>query len=287
MSAQLRVPVGPQLNELFLLRVAGVEYLGYKPADLDGRRLGSRLTPRMMLGVLLDSSLTAQHLTCRYRPLSLRCRQAVFSQALASAHNRIHFPFPVLDQSARELTVPDGYWEDTLYLADRLDEQEAHFRNVCRTTLSKHLQANALIHDPACSTGTFIGTLARALPQARCLGADRCAPMISHATRHHQRHNLHFTVADANQPALPAASCDVLILRFLNAEMMLRREAVALFHGLCRLVKPGGMIILFGHTPVLFEVEVEARRQGLQVAGSLGSVLGTDELFQFYRLRRT
>lgn len=284
-SARITEPVGPGLNNLFLLRVDGIEYLGRRVPGANGE-LDSRLTPDMLLGTLLQARWDEQGWHCRYQPLTDSQCKALFQRALTSASHRIHFPFPELDSQCREQVAPASFWDAPHNLAEHLDRQEQHFRDTSIALLAGCLRPGAVIHDPACSTGTFIAALARALPTSHCLGADRSAAMIDHATANHRLPNLSFEVADAHAPVMPANSCDVLILRFLNAEMMTRACALALFEQLTGLIRPGGMALVFGQSSVLFDVELQARRLGLQVASSLAAVPGTLQLFQFYQLVR-
>ena len=282
-SARITEPVGPGLNNLFLLRVDGIEHLGCRVPGANGE-LDSRLTPDMLLGTLLEARWDEQGWHCQYQPLTDSQCSALFQQALTSSSHRIHFPFPELDSQCREQIAPPSFWDAPQDLAKRLDRQEQHFRDTTIALLSGRLRPGAIIHDPACSTGTFIATLARALPNSQCMGADRSAAMIDHATACHHLPNLSFEIADAQVPVMPKGSCDVLILRFLNAEMMTRACALALFEQLTGLIRPGGMALVFGQSSVLFDVGQQARRLGLQVASSLAGVPGSPQLFQFYQL---
>ncbi|WP_369987201.1 trans-aconitate 2-methyltransferase [Pseudomonas xanthosomatis] len=283
--ARLHTPIGPVLNNLFLLRIASVEYLGRRQPDAGGQ-LDSRLTPDMLLGPLLHARWDEHGWHCQYQPLVNQQREVVFRQALACASHRIHFPFPELDHQCREQIAPSSFWDTPQDIAEQLDRQEQHFRDASREALAGCLPDGAVIHDPACSTGAFIASLAKAFPASRCIGADRSSAMITHATANHQLPNLSFAVADAHAPAVPAGRCDVLILRFLNAEMMTRSAAIGLFEQLTGLLRPGGMALVFGQSSVLFEVGLQARQLSLQVIGSLANVPGTLQLFQFYRLVR-
>jgi isonocardicin synthase len=282
-TENLHLPLGPSLNELFVLTIDGVSYLGRKRANAQGQT-SSCLAPSMLLGRLLSARWMDQGLRCQFSNLSEQASRVLFRQAQGAAQSDIHFPFPLVDDRGQEQISPAAFWDDTERLAGVLDSQETHFRQRCIEYLRLHVAKDAVIYDPACSTGTFIGALAHALPDAVCIGTDLSARMIEHARHHNPQPNLGFQVADAQSPVMAAASCDVLVLRFLNAEVMPRQQAVALFHRLIRLIKPGGVIILFGHTPVLFAVPAEAARAGLRVLRSLGCIPGSDELFQFYLL---
>lgn len=282
---QLHIAIGPCLSEVFVLTVNTVLYLGYRTLDAH-IQTGSLLAPWMLLGRLQSAGWKEDGLHCRYVEPSLDEKHDAFRLALASPRNRLHFPFPVIDEQGEELVPPPAFWDDIERLANRLDSQECHFRQLSIEQLRQLGFTRGLLYDPACSTGTFIGALAEALPNTRCLGSDLSPCMIEHARQRNARAKLQFSVADAASPIVAPASCDVLVLRFLNAEVMLRDHAVALFHSLIERLKPGGVVILFGHTPLLFAVNEEASRAGLNVLRSLAALPGCDQIFQFYVLER-
>lgn len=281
----LHEPLGSGLNNLFLLRVTGIQYLGRRPLGADGKP-GSRLSADMLLGKLLSHQWDLDGWKCHYQPITERDCRKLFREALESPDNRIHFPFPELDANCHELIAPNAYWDNPGLLAADLDRQEAHFREAAIRLLEQRLPATALIHDPACSTGTFIAALARAFPASHCVGTDRSSAMVRHAKHHHRLANLHFASADAHQPLLEQASCNVLVLRFLNAEMMPRQVARSLFHQLVGLVEKRGLMLIFGQSSLLLDIEQEVRHSDLRVVQSLAGVPGSSELFQFYLLER-
>ncbi|WP_199444350.1 class I SAM-dependent methyltransferase [Umezawaea beigongshangensis] len=90
--------------------------------------------------------------------------------------------------------------------------------------------------DPACSTGTFLSSPADAVPRARCLGADLSPATVRRAAAR----SANVVVADAAHPPLPPGSVDLLVVRFLNAEVVPRATAGPLFTALARLVAPRG-----------------------------------------------
>lgn len=279
-------PMGHGLNNLFVLQLEGVNYLGRKLLDETGA-LGSLLSPRMLLGPLLKARHTHHCLRLHYTALSLEEKHRVFVQASCSPDATVHFPFPVLDEHGNEQVAPLSFWDDTRRLARHLDPQETHFRQHCLGLLSKRLAPGAVVYDPACSTGTFIASLAAGLPHVQCLGSDISAAMIDHARVQHVHPNLRFALTDAVTPAIAPGRCDVLVLRFLNAEVMRQHEAVHLFERLVPLVRYGGLVIVFGHTPVLIPMKAEARRLGLNMTGALARCPHTQALFQLFTLERS
>lgn len=79
----------------------------------------------------------------------------------------------------------------------------------------------------------------------------------------------------------------VLVVRFLNAEVLSLDTAVAGFRSLVRLIAPGGHALVFGHTPVLPAVRQLADESGLRVRSAVAAMPGAeDKVFQFYLLHR-
>ncbi|MGH4033511.1 hypothetical protein ACQB60_31780 [Actinomycetota bacterium Odt1-20B] len=118
----------------------------------------------------------------------------------------------------------------------------------------------SVIYDPACSTGAFLADLRRALPQV--------------------------SVADARQPPGPDASVDVLVLRFLNSEVVTVAQSVDLFDALIATLAPDGHVLAFGHTPLVLPVHEVARRHGLTVVSRVAEDAAADTLFQYHVLTR-
>jgi ubiquinone/menaquinone biosynthesis C-methylase UbiE len=110
--------------------------------------------------------------------------------------------------------------------------------------------------------------------------------MIEHAIKRHGTSPVRFRLADAHDVAMSDSQCDVLILRFLNAEVMTREDAHQIFQEMVACVKPGGTMLLFGHTPVLVAVPYLAQTLKLELISGVAARSGHTELFQFYGLRK-
>ncbi|MHA3735836.1 class I SAM-dependent methyltransferase [Pseudomonas sp. Eth.TT006] len=282
-------PRGPGLHHLFILRLNDGDWVGRKilqHREPDGWHLSSALKPWMLLGPLLQWHWGDQGLLVDFRAVSAQQQQAAFQRAQASTDSELYFPFPAMDEQGREFVCPAEYWQCDAAFADQLNADEQHLREYCADLIKTFSQPGMVIHDPACSTGEFIATLAQALPDCVCLGSDRSASMIEHARHRHRASTVRFSLADARDTAADATPCDVLILRFLNAEVMTREEAAQLLRDMAARVRPQGTILLFGHTPVLPAVPFEAQALKLQLLSSTAARTDHNELFQFYRLRR-
>lgn len=281
-------PPGNGLHHVFFLRIDDQVWAGRKLLQRDRQlrwQASSALKPCMLLGPHLHSLWGDEGLSIGYRTVSVEQKVQTFERALSQADSEILFPFPILDAAGREAICPAEFWQCNESLAGQLNTDEQHLREHCAGLLQPITKTGALIYDPACSTGEFIAHLAHALPDCLCLGSDRSASMIEHARRSHGGTSVDFHLLDAMEAFNAGIRCDVLILRFLNAEVMTRREALAAFESLIRCVKPGGRILVFGHTPVLIPVAWLAVAHNLQIESSVAARPGQIELFQFYCLR--
>jgi len=281
-------PLGAGLNQVFILRCRGRDWVGRKTLQRDERerlRSDSRIGSWMLLGPLGQSHWGDEGLLLDYQAIRRIDKVTVFVDALEDPDSEIHFPFPALERDGREFVCPQDHWAFTDALARELDDGEAHLRHHCCRLLRSWLKPGAIIHDPACSTGTFIHHLAQALPGSHCIGSDRSPSMIEAARSRYGR-SVEFRLADAASAELVVDHCDVLVLRFLNAEVMTRAEAERLLRRLVSTLVPGGRLIVFGHTPVLPAMRYLAQQCALTLVSSLASCGITGQLFQFYVLTR-
>lgn len=281
-------PRGPGLHHLFVLRVNGNAWVGRKilqHSDPRGWYVSSVLKPWMLLGPLVQWQWGNQGAVICFRTVSAQEKEAAFANALTQSNSALSFPFPALDDGGREFVCPPDFWQWNPALAALLDTDEAHFRQYCSALLKTLSNPGSVILDPACSTGELITHLAAQLPDRHCLGSDRSASMIEHALERHGTSAVRFFLADARHIAKSDVRCDVLILRFLNAEVMTRKDAQRAFQDMLACVNPGGTILLFGHTPVLLAVPHMAHSLRLELVSSVAARPGHAELFEFYRLR--
>ena len=275
------------LHQVFILRVRDRDWVGRKVLQRDVCNrwgLSSLLSPSMLLGPHRQSQWGNDGVSIYFQTSTLKEKTEAFEAALNSPDSEIHFPFAVIDDCGDEAVCPADYWQGNELLAAQLNADECHFREHCVSVLRPLLKPDDLVYDPACSTGDFIAHLAAELTDGRYLGTDRSASMIEYAQQRHATSTAQFRVMEATACIDAHIRCDVLILRFLNAEVMTRREAHSAFESLVRCVKPGGTILVFGHTPVLLAMPWLAHTFGLVIISSIAARSGRQELFQFYRL---
>lgn len=281
-------PSGAGLHQLFVLRVSGSDWVGRKVlqhSESEGWYTSSLLTPSMLFGPLTEWQWGNQGALIYFRTASAQEKETAFHDAPAHSDSELRFPFPALDHNRLESVCAPDYWQCDESFATRLNADEGHFRQHCVSLLNTLTRPGAVIHDPACSTGEFIAHLAGELPDRQCLGSDRSASMIEYAKKRHGASPARLFLADAHQIATTGMQCDVLILRFLNAEVMSREDAEQAFRDMVACIKPGGTVLLFGHTPVLLAVPYLAQVMKLKLISSVACRSGHTELFQFYQLR--
>ncbi|WP_367374931.1 class I SAM-dependent methyltransferase [Pseudomonas lini] len=280
-------PPGNGLHQVFLLRVRGCDWVGRKVLQRDQHHrwgLSSILIPAMLLGPHRQSQWGNEGVSIYFQASTEKERTEAFETALTCPDSEIHFPFAVTDDSGQEAVCPSDYWQGNESLAALLNADELHFREHCVTVLRTLLKPGDLVYDPACSTGEFIAHLATELADGRYLGTDRSTSMIEYAQQRHSASSVEFRVMEATTSTESNIRCEVLILRFLNAEVMTRRQAHCAFESLVRCVKPDGTILVFGHSPVLLALPWLAHTFALAIICSVSARTGCQELFQFYRL---
>lgn len=274
------------LQQWFILRVDGVDWVGRKFLSRKGGswNISSLLRPWMLLGRWQGMRFTDKGVVFYYLSASMAECGNVFARATVDASARVSFPFPQLDPQWREYIMPDTAWAGEEAFAQKLDANEAHFRAHAVNVLKKRLKPGGLIYDPACSSGAFIDHVACAFSESPCIGSDRSASMIDWARSKVRATNLALHTADAASPACPAASCDALIVRFLNVEVVHSDTAEALLRALRDLLAPGGTLLVFGHTPVVLELPYLASLLRLRLITSIAAREEHEELFEFYVL---
>ncbi|MFC6490505.1 class I SAM-dependent methyltransferase [Nitratireductor sp. GCM10026969] len=277
-----RMPIS--LCQYFVLHTEEGAWLGRKYPRIradgpDGFELSSLLAPDMLLGLFRDMAIGSGTVDFFYTPITRRHAQQIFAHCTAMRSGEIVFPFPALDDRFCELVCPTDYWEGASLDGERLAQEEAHFRQACQALFAARLAPRAAVFDPACSTGDFIAGLARGDPRLRYAGSDISEAMVHQARARHAATEVDFAVADAGSSQGPC--CDALVLRFLNAEVVARCEAEQYFRHLSHRVRPGGLIVVFGHTPVVCPVRWLCHELALNIRSALEST-PDGRLFQFY-----
>ena len=161
---------------------------------------------------------------------------------------------------------------------------EEHIRKYTKEYLlqNKLVENNCIIFDPACSTGQFLYELKKHFPNCKTIGQDLSKEMVDYA-RNYVDEIYH---GNAIKTFITDKSVDILILRFLNSEVVTTITAYRLFNKLIATVKNNGLIICFGHTPVLIRQKYFLKRNDLKILHSNGYDKDTNSIFQFYILKK-
>lgn len=274
--------------DFFIARAGYVQWVGCKgPAQL---RAGSPsiksclIDASMIMGLLDQVQVSAGGVTLYVRPARDEERAQAFAHVVSSPLNDIHYPFTriVVDGELNEpLTTPD-FWVPTPERVRELDEAEAPLREHAVTVLRRYGVGGGRVFDPACSTGTFLAHLQQQFPHAWTIGQDLSDEMVRFAGRHlDEVHS-----GDSAVPRVAAGSVDVLVLRFLNVNVVSTQQALLLFDACAQTVAPGGLVLVMGHTPVLVP-SAYFEQSGFTVMERLGVAAGGRAAFQFYVLRRS
>jgi hypothetical protein len=267
-------------HRIFFLRVRRRIFVGQKPVNLPIERFGT-INPDMLLGELHTLRGGESCIKIQLLPLSQAERRAAFSAALNFETSELEFPFPLLGPDRRELISPQGFWEKVSGTPDMLDAGEQHLRDFTRQIIpALKLSKNAIVFDPACSTGCFLASIGEAFPELRLYGADISPRMVELARTRLARVDLgtigHFS------PWI--AGSELLVLRFLNAEVMHSEDAESYFLELANLLPSKSYMLIMGYTPVAISIPYLASQSGLSVLRSIGG--WQDMIFQYYVLRK-
>ena len=106
---------------------------------------------------------------------------------------------------------------------------------------------NKIIYDPACSTGEFLSEFKKNHPTCHTIGHDLSQEMIDYAKDYVDE----ACCCNAINSPLKDKSVDLMFLRFLNSEVVNTKDAYKIFKVLLKKVKKHGLIVCFGHTPLL------------------------------------
>lgn len=271
-------------ERLFLFRLEDDRwYAGYKTISdyvVDHDMPGvfcSRVYWFNVVGLVTSVRASTADARIVFEPLAQEARRAAF-EAITSLTEIVH-PFGKQREPGREKTSrPDGWLvseERAMFLA--LGEE--HIRRYTRELFGPRftdLAGDVLAFDPACSTGHFLAEFASLSPdRIHTVGQDLSAHMVNFADgRLHQVHH-----GDAMNPAVAPASVDILFCRFLNSEVVSTAQARQILPKLANCLRPGGLLVVLGHSPVLVDV-FDLVAAGLRVLQTVARA--EDYLFQYY-----
>lgn len=267
-------------HRIFFLRVRRRIFVGQSQINGASRRDGI-VDPGMLLGELHTIRGGESGLTMQLVPLSPADRRSAFEAALNFETSELEFPFGLLDADRRELVPSPRCWEEASEHPQLFDPREEHLRVFTRRIIpTLKLPRHAVVFDPACSTGTFLASVGEAFPELRLYGADVSPRMVDVAR----------TILKQVELATPGnvdrmiIGSDVLVLRFLNAEVVRSEKAESLFRQFAELLPSKSYMLVMGYTPVAISIPYLASHCGMSIIRSIGG--WGDTIFQYYVLRK-
>lgn len=269
--------------DVFVFRIGALALVGQKVAarrspEVPAPRFkGCLIEPSMIRGTLDGFENCGATYRIRFHPLDENAAAAAFAAADESCE--LYYPLRRL-RDGRETTQPPSYWDDRAAQPEILDVPEAILRDAVCDALIGHLPARATVYDPACSSGAFLAALKSRWPDIRTVGQDRSAAMVAVASQ--RVDEVH--VGDSRHSVCPPRSVDLVICRHLNLDVVTSYQAKTLFRSAAGALRPGGLMVVIGHTPILLAgAWMEA--QGFQALARCGFTPSRHATHQLYVLR--
>lgn len=246
----------------------------------------SHVRASMILGVFVDFRIQDDGVVVFYRPLTPPEKKTIMHDIVHKHLQEMElvYPFPALQTEFKtEIHCPDEGWEIDETLALQLGEGEIYLRDFSVEFLKALKKDELYLYDPACSTGQFLATMKESLPKSYTAGQDLSYQMtIFAAKRVDEVHH-----GNAADPKIPDNTADVVFIRFINSEVLKAADARQMIRPLVRVVKPGGHIVIFGHTPVLVSSADLIMDEELEVLQCMGGDPKWDGVFQYYVCKKT
>ena len=246
----------------------------------------SHVTASMVLGKLVDQRVKEDGVVLFYNELSAGEKIRLIEDILETGMSEfeINYPFPALVHlNKEEIQSPEEGWEVDEKLALSLGEGEVFLRQYSIKFLKSLGDEEIRMFDCACSTGQFLFTMKKALPNSYTIGSDLSAHMAEFAAK--RVDEIH--CGNALTPPVPPRSVDIVFVRFINSEVIKTEIAHIFLKPLTECLKVGGHLIIFGHTPVLTSAaEINMIVPNLKIIQSIGGSREWNGIFQYYIAQR-
>ena len=238
----------------------------------------SMITAPMLLGFLKKRNLKDRKIKIEYYPFTKEEKKFIFNEIKKNRKIDIYYPYKYRDfYTGKEETSPATGWTFNPEKKEYLGYGEVHFRKFTEEFIKGLNTEYKIIYDPACSTGEFLSDYKKNFPMSHTIGHDLSKEMIEYAKNYVDES----LCCNAINSPLSNNSVDLMFLRFLNSEVVDTKNAYKIFKVLYPKVKKKGLIICFGHTPVLIRKEM-FQRYGLIPIICNGYDKERDAIFQFY-----
>lgn len=240
----------------------------------------SMITAPMLLGFLHHRNIKNRKITIEYHPFTNEEKKYIFNELKTNRKIDIYYPYKYRDfYTKKEETSPETGWSFNPEKKKYLGYGEVHFRNYTKSFLETLGKEFKIVYDPACSTGEFLSDYKNSFPKSHTIGHDLSQEMIDYAKDHVDES----FCCNAFDSPLKDNSVDLMFLRFLNSEVVNTQMAYKIFKVLVKKVKKNGIIICFGHTPVLIRKEMFIK-YGLTPIICNGYDKERNAIFQYYVL---
>ena len=279
LSQQINIKLNKKrLHEIFFIRDNPFIWVGIRKKIFSSKNSKySEVSEEMVLGILVKEYNLNSFNIFTYIKKSKSSIKDLFNKIDYSCSIDLYFPDPPLNNNDETFIVNDHYWQNIASSSKSLDKDEEHFRIFSIKALKKYILPNTVVYDPACSSGIFLSHISKNYPLCKCIGSDKSIKMINIAKNKIK----HVFLNDANNLKTENLHCDVIICRFLNHEVITEEIAIKIMNKLLLILNSKGIIVIFGHTPVTFDVLKFADDKGLKVLNSIGK-LYKNNIFQYY-----
>ena len=238
----------------------------------------SMITAPMLLGLLHKRTLNNRKITIEYYPFNNEEKLFVFNEIKKNRKLDIYYPYKYKDfYTKKEESSPTEGWTFNEEKKEYLGYGEFHLRNYTKEILNDIKKDYKVVYDPACSTGEFLYEFKKEFPYSYTIGHDLSKEMIEHAKNYVDES----LCCNAINSPLKDHSVDLMFLRFLNSEVVTTKEAYKILRILIKKVKKSGLIVCFGHTPVLIRKEMFIK-YGLKSIICNGYDKERNAIFQYY-----
>jgi thioesterase domain-containing protein/SAM-dependent methyltransferase/acyl carrier protein len=277
-------------QDIFIVKLDDRQYVGRKSlseAKISGRvneLKDTFINASMLLGVLIDFRVTQEGVVLYYYPVNCSEKLRLYESISQSPTAEISHPFPYLTPDRKEPVCPVEFWDASEEQIKNLDNGEEKIRAYTNGILGKLYpeKENRLglkVYDPACSTGGFLRSIKESFPEVTTIGQDFNQSMVEEAKKIVDK----VFLGDASRLSVEKESVDLIVIRFLNLEVLPVQVANDIFPALANCCKDGGHIIVVGHTPILLNSGL-FYSLGLEVKQCSG--MTEDGIFQFYLLEK-
>lgn len=240
----------------------------------------SAIKEYMLLGIFVSYEENSLYIKIKYNPLNNDEKSAIFSEIVNSKESELIYPFRYLDSYGKERHSPKNGWQLNPLRAENLSLGEERIRKFTIDFLKQFDLKNKVVYDPACSTGKFLSTIKQNFPECYTIGQDLSVEMVEYAKNFVDEIHL----GNSIRPAVPVASIDFCFIRFLNSEVVTTKQAERLFVRIKDCIKPNGIIIVLGHTPILLKSSFFCKYH-FSILNMIAYDRDENAIFQYYVLK--